>query len=56
MGADGNDVHIVFEGPTSTADPAWSPDGKWIALVRKQPGSVEREIWIMRPDGLARGV
>ena len=32
-------------------DPAWSPDGRWIAFVRRQRGDVEREIWILRPDG-----
>ena len=51
VGADGNDVHIVSKGAANDGDPAWSPDGKWIAFVRKQPGSVEREIWIMRPGG-----
>ena len=35
----------------SDADPAWSPDGRWIAYVRRLPGDTIREIWIMRPDG-----
>ena len=32
-------------------EPAWAPDGKWIALVRRQPSFTTREIWRMRPDG-----
>jgi Tol biopolymer transport system component len=36
-------------------DPAWSPDGQWIALVRREWGPEappdEDQIWLMRPDG-----
>jgi ABC-type nickel/cobalt efflux system permease component RcnA/Tol biopolymer transport system component len=35
--------------------PTWSPDGKWIALVRREWGTDtlarEDQIWLMRPDG-----
>lgn len=30
-------------------DPAWSPDGKWIAYVRYIDGTAN--LWIVRPDG-----
>ena len=32
---------------------AWSPDGQWIAVVRRAPGSSPLEgdqLWLMRPD------
>jgi Tol biopolymer transport system component len=35
--------------------PTWSPDGKWIAMVRRELGTDARvredQIWLMRPDG-----
>jgi TolB protein len=34
------------------SSPAWSPDGRWIALTRKAAGaSMGKQIWLMRPDG-----
>ena len=30
-------------------DPAWSPDGEWIAFASEQEGTFD--IWRMRPDG-----
>jgi TolB protein len=33
------------------ADPAWSPNGKWIAYDYRPAGYSIREIWIVRPDG-----
>ncbi len=33
-------------------NPAWSPDGAWIAFGRKPPGTdAGRQLWLMRPDG-----
>ncbi|HXJ67091.1 MAG TPA: hypothetical protein VNN79_25335 [Actinomycetota bacterium] len=31
------------------ANPAWSPDGGWIAFATTRPGTLQ--IWAMRPDG-----
>jgi len=44
----------INHGPA--ADPAWSPDGQWIAFTRFSTGSMNGEIgfgalWLMRPDG-----
>jgi TolB protein len=41
---------------TVALDPAWSPDGRWIAHSRLNPSTfngriVEASIWVMRPDG-----
>lgn len=34
------------------ANPAWSPDGQWIAFGRKPAGtSAGRQLWLMRADG-----
>ena len=32
-------------------DPSWSPDGDWLAFIRRKPGWSTREIWRVRPDG-----
>jgi TolB protein len=44
----------INHGPA--ADPAWSPDGRWIAFTRFSTGSINGRIgfgvlWLMRPDG-----
>jgi Tol biopolymer transport system component len=52
MASDGTAAHAISNGRLAQdAAPAWSPDRDWIAFVRRQRGDVEREIWIMRPDG-----
>lgn len=42
----------------TAADPAWSPDGRWIAYSRFTPATINGEtrrikadVWLMRPDG-----
>jgi len=32
-------------------DLAWSPDGRWIALDIAPGGGLNRQIWVVRPDG-----
>ncbi len=38
--------------PAGSYDPAWSPDGRWIAFVSRAEGGTN--IWIIRPDGSDR--
>jgi Tol biopolymer transport system component len=44
----GRALHQAYE-------PAWSPDGRWIAVTRTSPSSttniLPEAIWVMRPDG-----
>ena len=50
---DGSTVRRLSPSALQASSPAWSPDGKWIALVRDRvldwgyPG----DIWIVRSDG-----
>ena len=42
---------VWFEfSPAQAAQPAWSPDGNWIAYVKARTGS-PGDIWLIRPDG-----
>jgi Tol biopolymer transport system component len=34
--------------------PAWSPDGAWVALVRRENPTAAGTLWLMRPDGSDR--
>ena len=49
MRADGTDLRRLTEG-TRDYDPAWSPDGRWIAFSR-QEDTRESDIFVMRSDG-----
>jgi Tol biopolymer transport system component len=44
-------VNLTDDGATSfDEDPAWSPDGKRLAFVAKNPGKNEENIFTMEPD------
>ncbi|MEM7344688.1 MAG: Ig-like domain-containing protein [Chloroflexota bacterium] len=44
-----------ISGPSELVEdgsPAWSPDGSWVAVMRKTAGSaMGKQLWIMRADG-----
>jgi Tol biopolymer transport system component len=43
--------HPVFGAP-GIVEPAWSPDGRWIAFARSSSeGAREGDVWLVRPDG-----
>jgi len=43
------DQLTAFDDPVQ--DLSWSPDGQWIALDVAPGGGLNRQIWIVRPDG-----
>jgi Tol biopolymer transport system component len=44
------DERVLLEDAYA-GDPAWSPDGRWIAFVRDDAGSGLLAVWLMRKDG-----
>jgi TolB protein len=51
MDADGSRPRRISAPGVDEGDPAWSPNGRWIAYVRRVQGSPVREVWLIRPDG-----
>ena len=54
MTESGSQATRISDVTAEESDPSWSPDGSWIAYVRRTPGTAVREIWLMRPDGSQR--
>lgn len=47
--ADGRHAARLTDGPSVDLDPAWSPDGRWIAFASDRGGSMD--VYAMHPDG-----
>ena len=54
MKADGSDPERISDINAQESDPAWSPDGNWIAYIKRTPGTPVQNLWVMRPDGSGR--
>lgn len=49
MGGDGSQATRISTGDARNREPAWSPDGRWLAFVSDRDGN--NEIYIMRETG-----
>ncbi len=49
MGADGSDLRLLAGAPYSCADPAWSPDGRWLAL--RGAAGANHEVCVVSAEG-----
>jgi TolB protein len=43
---------VIGEKLTGVYDPAWSPDGQWLAYAAREGD--QTQIWVMHPDGTGR--
>jgi Tol biopolymer transport system component len=48
---DGGGLRRLTSGAGVDDDPAWSPDGRWIAFTRTLPKSGQSSIWVVRETG-----
>jgi len=54
MNSDGTGARRVMKDVAEDVDPAWSPDGRWLAYVRKVSGMTSEELWLVHPEGSRR--
>jgi Tol biopolymer transport system component len=52
--ASGQRVSLSPQQRGSNQQPAWSPDGQWVALVRQENLTAASTLWLLRPDGSDR--
>ncbi|MFF7091037.1 S9 family peptidase [Streptomyces rubradiris] len=48
---DGEDVHLLDDGPDPVTEVSWSPDGRWIAYTTAPGGGEHTRVLCVRPDG-----
>ena len=48
---DGTQLKRLTRGPTDDGDPAWSPDGAWIAYTSGASLGEGYQVWVMEADG-----
>ncbi|MFC5658240.1 S9 family peptidase [Streptomyces nogalater] len=48
---DGDDVHLLDDGPDPVTEVSWSPDGRWIAYTTAPGGGEHTRVLCVRPDG-----
>lgn len=51
MNADGSDQHLLDLGPGIYDDPAFSPDGQWLAFTRRDSTDTPKALYVVHPDG-----
>jgi Tol biopolymer transport system component len=51
MNADGSGRRPITEGPRTYSDPAWSPDGKYIAAIGGGGEDAYHGLYVMHPNG-----
>ena len=49
--ADGTHERVLDPSPTPNDEPAWSPDGRFIAFSSARSGFSRPQLWVMRADG-----
>jgi Tol biopolymer transport system component/DNA-binding winged helix-turn-helix (wHTH) protein len=48
--------HPFLSAAGSERDPRFSPDGRWLAFVRREPGATGAQVWVTQRDGTAARV